>query len=140
MIMKTLTLIVVGALALASASAEAHGFYGPRIGIGLGFGYPAYGWYDPWLYGPYAYGYPYPYAYRAPAKQDDKPTENLFAYPAKGQSAAQTAQDRQECNTWAVEQSGLDPATAKKRAKAQHQDDYNRAFIACMQGRDYTVK
>jgi len=140
MIMKTLTLIVLGTFALASASAEARGFYGPRIGFGFGFGAPYYGWYDPWFYSPYAYAYPYPYAYRGTPKQDDKVTENLFAYPAKGQTAAQTAQDRQECNSWAIEQSGLDPTTAKKRAKAEHQDDYNRAFIACMQGRDYTVK
>jgi len=138
--MKTLTLIVLGTFALASASAEARGFYGPRIGFGFGFGSPYYSWYDPWFYSPYAYAYPYPYAYRGTPKQDDKVTENLFAYPAKGQTAAQTAQDRQECNSWAIEQSGLDPTTAKKRAKAEHQDDYNRAFIACMQGRDYTVK
>lgn len=139
--MKTLTFILVGALMVASTSAEARGFFRPRIGIGFGFGYPYYGWYDPW-YSPYAYGYPYPYpyAYRAPAKQDDTATENLFAYPTKGQSNAQMAEDRKECTSWAVEQSGLDPATAKKRAKAEHQDDYNRAFVACMEGRSYTVK
>jgi hypothetical protein len=137
--MKTLTLILVGALILTSASAEARGFFRPRIGIGFGFGYPYYGWYDPW-YSPYAYGYPYPYAYRTPAKQDDGAAENLFAYPAKGQSNAQIADDRKECTAWAVEQSGLDPATAKKRAKTEHMDEYNRAFVACMEGRDYTVK
>jgi hypothetical protein len=138
--MKTLTFILLGTVVFASASAEARGFYGPRIGIGFGFGHPYYGWYDPFWYPPYAYAYPYPPAYRAPAKQDDKATENLFAYPAKGQTAAQTADDRKECTEWAVEQSGLDPATAKKRAKTEHLDDYNRAFVACMEGRNYTVK
>jgi hypothetical protein len=61
-------------------------------------------------------------------------------YPAGGQTEAQTAQDRQQCNDWAVDQSGLDPATAKRRDKAQHLGDYNRAFTACMEGRNYTVK
>ena len=137
--MKTVTLIASAILALASFSAEAHGFYGPRIGIGLGFGYYSpYAWYDPWFYPyPYAYG---PYPWRAPAKQDDKAADNLFAYPAHGQSEAQTAQDRKECNDWAVGQSGLDPATAKRREKTQHLGDYNRAFVACMEGRNYTVK
>ena len=88
---------------------------------------------------PYAYPYA-PYTARAPARPDEQTTEKLFVYPAQGQSAAQTAQDRKECNDWAVDQSGLDPATAKKRAKAQHLDEYNRAFVACMDGRNYTVK
>ncbi len=139
--MKTLMLILLGVFALSSVAVEAHGFYGPRVGVRLGFGYP-YGWYDPW-FSPYGYAYPYPYgveANRAPDRQDDKATEHLFAYPAKGQSGAQTSQDQTECNEWAVERSGLDPATAKKRAKADHLDEYNRAFIACMEGRNYTVK
>lgn len=138
--MKTLTFALVAALALAGLPAEAHGFHGPRIGIGLGFGpfYP-YGWYDPWFYPyPYAYAYP-PYVGRAPAR-DDEVTDKLFAYPTQGQSAEQTAQDRKECNDWAVGQSGIDPATAKRRAKVQHMDEYNRAFTACMEGRNYTVK
>jgi hypothetical protein len=141
MTMKTLALILSGMLVLSSFPAEARGFYHPRVSIGFGF-YP-YGWYDPWFYG-YAYGYPYwydPYPYRVPpAKQDEGAAERLFAYPAGGQSGAQTAQDRKECNDWAVTQSGLDPATAKKRAKAEHLDDYNRAFVACLEGRNYTVR
>jgi hypothetical protein len=136
MFMKALALILAGALAVASVPAEAHGFHGgPRIGIGLGFGYP-YGWYDPWFY-PYSYWYG-PYPSRVPVQPQAK--ENLFAYPDKGQSDAQTTQDRKECNDWAVQQSGLDPATAKRREKTRHLDDYNRAFTACMEGRDYTVK
>jgi hypothetical protein len=134
--MKALTLILVGALAVASVPAEAHGFGRARIGVGLGLGYSyPYGWYDPWFY-PYPYWYePYP---SRPAQEQAK--ENLFVYPTKGQSDAQTAQDRKECNDWAVDQSGLDPATAKRRAKTQHQDEYNRAFTACMEGRDYSVE
>jgi hypothetical protein len=137
--MKTLALILAGVLAVASVPAEARGFHGPRIGIGLGFGAP-YGWYDPW-YDPWFYPYPYwygPYPPRAPVQ--DQAKENLFVYPDKGQTEAQTTQDRKECNDWAVQQSGLDPATAKRREKNQHLGDYNRAFAACMEGRDYTVK
>jgi hypothetical protein len=137
---RTLTLILVTTLALVSGSAEARGFFGPRVGIGLGFGYPYYGWYDPWFHSPF-YGYAYPYgAYRAPVPQEERAPENLYAYPEKGQSSEQTAQDRNECKAWAVEESGLDPATAKRREKNQKMDDYNRAFMACMEGRDYTVK
>ena len=136
--MKTLALIVVGALAIASVPAQAHGFGRARIGVGLGFGYSyPYGWYDPWVY-PYPYWYG-PYPSRAPAAEEQA-KENLYVYPANGQTDAQTAQDRKECNDWAVDQSGLDPATAKRRAKTQHLDDYNRAFTACMEGRDYTVQ
>jgi hypothetical protein len=142
--MKTFTLIASAiTLVLASLTVEARGFHGPRIGIGLGFGYYSpYGWYDPW-YDPWLYPYPYwygPSVRRAPAKQDETAATNLFVYPSEGQSATQTAQDRKECNEWAVQQSGLDPATAKRRAKIQHLDEYNRAFIACMEGRKYSVK
>jgi hypothetical protein len=137
---KLLTLILVGALAFASLPVEAHGFHGPRIGIGLGFGpYYPYGWYDPWFY-PYPYPYAYgPYERRAPVAEEQT-SDRLFAYPTQGQTAEQTTLDRKECNDWAVNQSGIDPATAKKRAKAQHMDEYNRAFVACMEGRNYTVK
>jgi hypothetical protein len=132
--MKTLTLIVVSVLAFVALPAGAHGFFGPRIGLGFGFGpYAPYGWYDPWFYGPY------PYAYRAPPAREETP-DKLFVYPNHDQPAEQMAQDQRECNSWAVEQSGLDPATAKRRAKAQHQDEYNRAYVACLEGRNYTVK
>jgi hypothetical protein len=35
-----------------------------------------------------------------------------FVYPAKGQSAQQQKKDEGECHTWAVQQSGFDPAKA----------------------------
>lgn len=133
--MKTLTLILVSALAFVALPAGAHGFYGPRIGLGFGYGpFDRFGWYDPWFYG----AYPYPYPPRAPAREEAP--SKLFVYPNQDQTADQMAQDQKECNTWAVEQSGLDPATAKRRAKVQHQDEYNRAYIACLEGRNYTVK
>jgi hypothetical protein len=43
------------------------------------------------------------------------PSANVAAYPAKGQSADQQARDSAECQTWAKQNSGYDPAvdTAK---------------------------
>jgi hypothetical protein len=39
-------------------------------------------------------------------------TPNVYAYPAKGQTPQQQAQDTGECQTWAKQQSGWDPATS----------------------------
>lgn len=35
----------------------------------------------------------------------------IFAYPAQGQTPQQQAQDTSQCQTWAQQQSGWDPAT-----------------------------
>src|SRR5881398_1214261 len=39
------------------------------------------------------------------------PQPSVFAYPAKGQTPEQQARDSSECQTWAKQQSGWDPAT-----------------------------
>jgi hypothetical protein len=39
-------------------------------------------------------------------------TPTVYAYPAQGQTPQQQAQDRSECQTWAQQQSGWDPATS----------------------------
>jgi YMGG-like Gly-zipper len=36
-------------------------------------------------------------------------SDNIFVYPAKGQSQAQQDRDRYECHSWAVRQTGFDP-------------------------------
>lgn len=69
---------------------------------------------------------------------------DIFIYPKNGQNAEQQAQDRYECHSWAMSQTGFDPTqpsggvdpsqTAGKRA------DYLRAMSACLEGRGYTVK
>ena len=41
-----------------------------------------------------------------------------FVYPAKGQSAQQQEKDEAECYTWAVKQSGFDPAKAPPQQQA----------------------
>lgn len=39
-------------------------------------------------------------------------TPTVYAYPAKGQTSQQQAQDTSECQTWAKQQTGWDPATS----------------------------
>lgn len=38
--------------------------------------------------------------------------QQMFAFPAKGQSPEQQRQDEGACNSWAVQQTGFNPATA----------------------------
>lgn len=38
--------------------------------------------------------------------------QDIYAYPAKGQSQAQQDRDRYECHSWAVKQTGFDPSRA----------------------------
>jgi hypothetical protein len=140
--MKTLALIASGLLAFSSLPAEARGVVHhshPHVSIGVGFGAPVYYpfGYDPWFY-PYGF---YPYDWYAPPPSrayTDAPTK-LYTYPSGGQSDEQMAKDQSECHDWAADQSGFDPATAKK-AKRDQQFNYNRAFTACMAARDYEVR
>ena len=39
--------------------------------------------------------------------------QQMFIYPTQGQSQEQQNRDRYECHTWAVQQTGFDPATAQ---------------------------
>jgi len=132
--MKTLALLLAGVLALASFPAAAR----PHVTVGFGFGFPYHFYgpyaYDPWLY-PYAVA---PYPVPVPAPADDKPAVNLYAYPQGGQTAAQLSRDRTECHDWAAGQSDYDPL-AVKRQKTNDLANYDRAFAACMQGRNYSV-
>ena len=71
-------------------------------------------------------------------------SDEVFVYPAQGQTEAQQSADRDECHQWAVGRTGFDPTqpagnvaqtdTASKRA------DYRRAEAACLEGRGYTVR
>jgi hypothetical protein len=55
----------------------------------------------------------------------------IFMYPKNGQSDAQQATDRAECQKWAQQQAGQ---------VAQNGSDYNRAFVACVEGRGYSAR
>lgn len=63
----------------------------------------------------------------------------VIAYPAQGQSADQQARDRYECHSWAVGQSGFDPAAAQSAPPAGMADIYRRALGACLAGRGYSI-
>jgi hypothetical protein len=139
--MRALLLSAIGAIAFSSAPAAASPWYFTPY---FGFGYGAYGpypYYAPW-YGPrvgvgvhVGSSYPRP----APAPQPQRQAAlTLYVYPAGGQSAAQTADDRYQCHVWAANQSGHDPTLgAGSRDDAER---YTRAFTACMEGRNYVVK
>lgn len=72
------------------------------------------------------------------------PQEELFIYPARGQSAQQQATDRYECHRWAAEQTRFDPtrppADLDEQEFSRQRADYLRAMRACLEGRGYTVK
>jgi len=55
----------------------------------------------------------------------------IFMYPKNGQSAEQQASDRAECQRWATDQAGQ---------VAQNGSDYNRAMVACVEGRGYSAR
>jgi hypothetical protein len=74
------------------------------------------------------------------------PLENvvLFAYPRNGQTSAQQATDRIECQRWATEQSGIESSPAGSSvpaaASSVRRQDYLRAESACLEGRGYSVR
>lgn len=63
----------------------------------------------------------------------------VIAYPASGQSVEQQGRDRYECHSWAVGQSGFDPATATRPVGTDSTERYRRALGACLTGRGYSV-
>ena len=64
--------------------------------------------------------------------------EDLYVYPAQGQSEQQQADDRYECHRWAVDETGYDPIDDEYDAALR--EDYLRALTACLTGRGYTVR
>jgi hypothetical protein len=144
------------------------GWWGPW-GVGLGLYLPLL----PWYYSTYWWnGVPYYYAdgsyyqwnntvnqYEAvapPQGLSQAPSQaysgtgagpavspTLFAYPKAGQSPAQQAQDRSECEQWARAQSGFDPtkpAAVGTPVAPGAREGYLRAQAACLEGRNYSVR
>ena len=67
-----------------------------------------------------------------------------YVYPARGQSAELQATDEYECHAWAVSQTGFDPIAAATGQTTStdpaQRDNYQRARVACLEGRGYTVR
>ena len=66
------------------------------------------------------------------------PDDDLFIYPAQGQSEQQQADDRYECHRWAAQQSGYDPIDDAYDRELRA--NYLRAMTACLTGRGYSVR
>lgn len=69
---------------------------------------------------------------------DERLDQDLYIYPAQGQSEQQQADDRYECHRWAVHESGYDPIDDEYDPDLR--DNYLRAMTACLVGRGYTVR
>lgn len=52
------------------------------------------------------------------SSSDGAVAQDLYIYPQKGQSAEQQDQDRYNCHTWAVQQTGFDPTRQQPAAAA----------------------
>lgn len=69
---------------------------------------------------------------------------DFFIYPKNGQNDQQQATDKYECHKWANGQSGFDPTVSgggvPPEQNAPARSAYNRAMIACLEGRGYSVK
>ena len=70
--------------------------------------------------------------------EDTRLDQDLYVYPAEGQSEQQQADDRYECHRWAVDETGYDPIDDEYDANLRQ--DYLRALTACLTGRGYTVR
>jgi len=82
-----------------------------------------------------------------PADSEQAPvplSEQLFAYPKKGQSEQQQADDRYACHRWGVDQTGYDPTKPEENKTVEElnrvREDYQRAMKACLEGRGYSVQ
>jgi len=77
----------------------------------------------------------------APSSDSDQaPSGQWFAYPSRGQSPQQQANDHYECNKWAVNESGYDPDLRTHRNPETGPVAYGRALSACLEGRGYAVR
>ncbi len=80
-------------------------------------------------------------SYVAPSPDSDQgPSGQSFVYPSKGQSPQQQANDRYECNRWAINESGYDPDLRTHRNPETGPVAYGRALSACLDGRGYAVR
>jgi hypothetical protein len=63
---------------------------------------------------------------------------DVYLYPRNGQSEAQQQNDRYECHSWAVNQTGFDPTRAGPQSG--NDTEYRRAMVACLDARGYSAR
>ena len=63
---------------------------------------------------------------------------DVYLYPRNGQSEAQTQNDRYECHSWAVNQTGFDPTRSQQNSG--NAANYRRAMVACLDARGYSAR
>jgi hypothetical protein len=78
-----------------------------------------------------------PASYSAPP-QSSGSAADVYLYPRNGQSEAQTQNDRYECHSWAVNQTGYDPTRSQQTSG--NAADYQRAMVACLDARGYSAR
>jgi len=71
-----------------------------------------------------------------PSAQSSDPAQQggagqIFMYPKNGQSVEKQSQDKAECQQWAAQQAGQ---------VAQNSSDFQRAMVACVEGRGYSAR
>ena len=70
--------------------------------------------------------------------------DNLYIYPQQGQSAEQQSSDQYDCHKWSGAQTGFDPTQPSGGVPPDQlgarRADYQRAMIACLQGRGYSAR
>jgi hypothetical protein len=67
----------------------------------------------------------------APPADSGAVAGQIFMYPKNGQSPEQQATDKAQCQQWAQQQAGQ---------VAQNASDYQRAMVACVEGRGYSAR
>jgi opacity protein-like surface antigen len=82
---------------------------------------------------------------QTPATPSAARSGNLTITAKNGQTTEQQWTDRYDCHRWAKDQSGFDPTIQSPRDVtpneiASRQDQYRRAFTACLEGRGYVVR
>ena len=65
--------------------------------------------------------------------------DNFYIYPRNGQTDQQTQNDRYECHSWAVNQTGFDPTRSQQQSTGSSAD-YRRAMVACLDARGYSAR
>jgi hypothetical protein len=144
--MKALLAMFSAAVMLAVIpvdDASAHKRYrsSSYVSFGIGYGHP---YYRPYRYYPRSYVgvslWPRPLSRRVRTRERTREVgaQQLYVYPAAGQTQQQLSNDRYDCHVWSVTQTDFDPtlgAGSKREA-----DDYARAMTACLEARNYVVR